>query len=122
MSLRISTIVFLLSLPNLNAQPAQVMAEPLDFFKVNYTKYQIPMRDGKKLITAVYAPKDTAQRYPIPITRTPLLIARQPSHSGLGANRLPFHAVVRTGANVLMFLHACARPFDHYSIGLFAPT
>ena len=77
MSLRIVTIVFLLSLPNLNAQPAQVIARSLEFVKANYTKYEfeVPMRDGKKLFTAVYAPKDTAQRYPILITRTPYSVA-----------------------------------------------
>jgi putative CocE/NonD family hydrolase len=39
----------------------------------NYTKQelQIPMRDGKKLFTAVYAPKDTTRTYPILLNRTP---------------------------------------------------
>ena len=42
-------------------------------FKTNYTKYEyeIPMRDGVKLFTAVYAPKDRSQRYPILLMRTP---------------------------------------------------
>jgi putative CocE/NonD family hydrolase len=41
--------------------------------KANYLKseYQIPMRDGTKLFTVVYAPKETAQRYPFLIQRTP---------------------------------------------------
>src|SRR2546428_2717739 len=41
--------------------------------KANYTKYEyrIPMRDGKRLFTAVYVPKDTDQRYPMLMTRTP---------------------------------------------------
>jgi uncharacterized protein len=30
----------------------------------------IPMRDGVKLLTAVYSPRDTSQRYPILLTRT----------------------------------------------------
>lgn len=34
-------------------------------------EYMIPMRDGVKLFTAVYTPKDTTQEYPILITRTP---------------------------------------------------
>jgi hypothetical protein len=44
--------------------------------KVSYAKaeYQIPMRDGTKLFTAVYAPRDTAQKYPILLTRTPYSI------------------------------------------------
>ncbi|WP_241502243.1 hypothetical protein [Hymenobacter glacialis] len=36
------------------------------------TEYQIPMRDGTKLYTIVYAPKDADQvRYPIMLNRTP---------------------------------------------------
>jgi putative CocE/NonD family hydrolase len=34
-------------------------------------EYMIPMRDGVKLFTAVYTPKDTTQHYPILMTRTP---------------------------------------------------
>jgi hypothetical protein len=45
----------------------------VDWIKAHYTKYEyeIPMRDGKKLFTAVYAPKDTTQRYPMLMQRTP---------------------------------------------------
>lgn len=41
--------------------------------KSRYTKYEylIPMRDGKRLFTAVYVPKDDSQKYPILLTRTP---------------------------------------------------
>ncbi len=78
MSLRISIVVFLLlPISSLTAQPAEEIAKSLEFVKANYTKYEyeIPMRDGKKLFTAVFAPKDTAQRYPILITRTPYSVA-----------------------------------------------
>jgi putative CocE/NonD family hydrolase len=39
----------------------------------NYTKKEvyIPMRDGVKLFTAIYAPKDNAEKHPILMTRTP---------------------------------------------------
>ena len=39
----------------------------------NYTKkeYRIEMRDGIKLFTSVYTPKDTSEKYPIIIWRTP---------------------------------------------------
>jgi len=39
----------------------------------NYTKkeVQIPMRDGVKLFTSVYVPKDDNEKHPILITRTP---------------------------------------------------
>ncbi len=47
---------------------------PKDEYNVraHYTKYefQIPMRDGKRLFTAVYVPKDAAT-YPILMERTP---------------------------------------------------
>lgn len=41
--------------------------------KASYTKYEytIPMRDGVKLFTSVYIPKDTTQKYPIMLNRTP---------------------------------------------------
>ena len=39
----------------------------------NYTKKEvmIPMRDGVKLFTTIYAPKDISEKHPILITRTP---------------------------------------------------
>jgi uncharacterized protein len=42
-----------------------------------YTKfeYNIPMRDGVRIFTEVYAPKDTGQRYPFLLTRTPYSVA-----------------------------------------------
>src|SRR5262249_42907275 len=45
----------------------------VDFVKSHYVKheYQIPMRDGVKLFTAVYVPKDQSERYPILLQRTP---------------------------------------------------
>ncbi len=44
-----------------------------DYVKAHYTKYEyrIPMRDGKKLFTSVYVPKDSSQAYPILMDRTP---------------------------------------------------
>jgi putative CocE/NonD family hydrolase len=43
------------------------------YLRENYTKYEflIPMRDGVKLFTSLYAPKDDSQPYPILLTRTP---------------------------------------------------
>ena len=39
----------------------------------HYTKYEyrVPVRDGKKLFTVVYLPKDQSRRYPLLMTRTP---------------------------------------------------
>ena len=43
------------------------------WFRANYYKIerQIPMRDGKKLFTALYVPKDTSVTHPILFNRTP---------------------------------------------------
>jgi uncharacterized protein len=47
-------------------------AQGLDYVKAHYTKteHQIPMRDGVRLFTAVYAPKDTSRTYPLLMIRT----------------------------------------------------
>ncbi len=65
---KFSTIALLVAL--LAAHP--VSAQGLEYVKANYTKheYQIPMRDGAKLFTAVYSPKDTSQKHPILMIRT----------------------------------------------------
>ncbi len=52
-----------------------LLLAPLAFaqdVRANYTKYEyeIPMRDGKKLFTSVYAPKDDTQKYPNMLQRT----------------------------------------------------
>jgi len=47
---------------------------PEDYIRAHYTKYEyrIPMRDGKRLFTAVYVPKDAAGGpYPFLMERTP---------------------------------------------------
>lgn len=52
---------------------APALAEEGDYVKANYTKYEylIPMRDGVRLFTAVYVPKDRSKLYPIMLYRTP---------------------------------------------------
>src|ERR1019366_1579684 len=44
-----------------------------EFIKSHYTKYefQVPMRDGKRLFTSVYVPKDAREKFPIMLSRTP---------------------------------------------------
>ena len=39
--------------------------------RYNKSEYKIPMRDGIKLHTVVYSPKDTSQKYPFLMERTP---------------------------------------------------
>ncbi len=60
----------LLSILLLLAQDKPVEA---NYVRTNFTKYEfrIPMRDGAKLFTSVYVPKDKAQKYPILLNRTP---------------------------------------------------
>jgi len=43
------------------------------YVEINYTKQEvtIKMRDGVKLYTTIYAPKDTSKKYPILMQRTP---------------------------------------------------
>ncbi len=58
----------------LAASPARSAAAQTRYdVKEHYQKYeyQIPMRDGVKLFTAVYVPRDTATTWPILISRTP---------------------------------------------------
>lgn len=53
--------------------PRSAAAQGREYVMANYTKYEyrIPMRDGKKLFTAVYVPKDQSKPYPIMFQRTP---------------------------------------------------
>jgi putative CocE/NonD family hydrolase len=55
---------------------APLSAQGLEWVKANYTKKEIyiPMRDGARLYTAIYAPKDASQQYPILLNRTPYSI------------------------------------------------
>ena len=66
----LSAICFMLLATTSFAQQSQ--APDAEYIKANYTKYeyQIPMRDGKKLFTSVYVPKDQSKKYPIMMDRT----------------------------------------------------
>ncbi len=52
--------------------PSPLHAQGTEDVKAHYTKseYQIPMRDGARLFTTVFAPRDTAQTYPLLLVRT----------------------------------------------------
>jgi uncharacterized protein len=57
---------------------AQIKSDAPEFsVKEHYTKYEyrIPMRDGVRLFTAVYVPKDSSRAYPFLIVRTPYSVA-----------------------------------------------
>ena len=60
------------------AQAAQPQPTELaTYIKENYTKREvmIPMRDGVKLFTSIYEPKDKSQKYPMMFDRTPYTVA-----------------------------------------------
>src|SRR5580765_341366 len=69
MTVRIATLAASLMLLSIASMTAQ---ESYDI-KAHYTKaeYRIPMRDGVKLFTSVYIPKDASQKYPFLMQRTP---------------------------------------------------
>ena len=48
-----------------------------EYVRAHYTKYEfrIPMRDGKRLFTSVYEPKDDEKQWPILMDRTPYSVA-----------------------------------------------
>lgn len=74
----------------LHAQQPPADAPHEDYVRSHYTKYEyrIPMRDGKRLFTAVYVPKDAAGGpYPFLINRTPYSVGpygedQYPQHLG----------------------------------------
>ncbi len=72
---------------------SQSFREDSVFIAANYQKmeYMIPMRDGVRLFTSVYTPKDTRERYPFLMERTPYSCfpygAAKMRFEGLGPNR-----------------------------------
>jgi putative CocE/NonD family hydrolase len=55
------------------ALPFTVRAQDADFIRANFTKSEvlIPMRDGVRLFTSIFTPRDTSTRHPIVLMRTP---------------------------------------------------
>ncbi len=56
--------------------PAAAQNELAKYITDNYTKREvmIPVRDGVKLFTAIYEPKDRSQKYPMLLNRTPYTV------------------------------------------------
>src|SRR5688572_8588679 len=54
-----------------------VQCQSDDEVRAHYTKseQQITMRDGVKLFTSIYTPKDASKKYPIMLNRTPYSVA-----------------------------------------------
>lgn len=67
------TVFFLFFLFAVLISLAQTNSLDSAWIKDNYYKWErmVPMRDGKKLFTAIYIPKDTTEKHPILMRRTP---------------------------------------------------
>ena len=72
MTRKLSSLLILLFPVLLFAQTTSVSQDSA-WVRENYTKQEvyIPMRDGVKLFTAIYIPKDMTEKHPILMTRTP---------------------------------------------------
>jgi len=70
-------IALFLAAYSARAQAATKPDAPEFDVKEHYTKYEvrIPMRDGVRLFTAIYVPKDSSHAYPFLINRTPYSIS-----------------------------------------------
>ncbi len=66
------------------------------YVRDHYTKQEcrIPMRDGVRLFTAIYMPKDTSEQYPILMRRTPY------SCSPYGENR--YHNMIGPSREIML--------------------
>jgi putative CocE/NonD family hydrolase len=71
--MRLARLFVVLSAVLYAQRSAQEPNKQLEYTRAHYTKYdyRIPMRDGVKLFTSVYIPKDRSQTYPILMERTP---------------------------------------------------
>lgn len=72
------SFIFLFASVSAFAQAARMQPTELaTYIKENYAKREvlIPMRDGVKLFTSIYEPKNKSERYPIMLDRTPYTVA-----------------------------------------------
>jgi putative CocE/NonD family hydrolase len=99
----VCALAILVSAPPVRAQAPAAPQAPTDLTPL-YTKQeaQIPMRDGVRLFTAIYAPKDTTQHHPIVMTRTPYSVGPY------GADRFPGFFRGLGGGQLLAYLR------EHY--------
>jgi putative CocE/NonD family hydrolase len=71
--MRWAILLIVLFVGPVSAQTSDEVKADKEYLLANYTKFEhrIPMRDGVKLFTVVYVPKDTAKKYPMLLLRTP---------------------------------------------------
>lgn len=92
-SVVLSILIFVLAFIASAQTPSSEQQELAKYISENFTKREvyIPMRDGIKLFTAIYSPKDASQKYPILLNRTPYTISPYGAdkfRSSLGPNPL----------------------------------
>lgn len=89
---RLLLFVFCLTVASAHAQNADSI-----YLREHYYKREmmIPMRDGVRLFTSVYLPKDQTRQYPIVLRRTPYSCA--PYGAGAFTDRMQNMAMVRAG-------------------------
>jgi putative CocE/NonD family hydrolase len=70
-------LLFTLILVSVIGAFPQQQSELAEYIRTNYTKREVlvPVRDGVKLFTAIYEPKDKSQKYPILLNRTPYTVS-----------------------------------------------
>jgi putative CocE/NonD family hydrolase len=87
-------ILFLITGFNLHATDPDSL-----YLAQNYTKseYEIPMRDGAKLFTVVYSPKDQSVSYPVLLNRTPYGVPPYGDEMGFSFRRGLFPQFLREG-------------------------
>ncbi len=69
--------IFPLLLALFVAKPLLGQPDDSAYVRQNFTKREvyIPMRDGVRLFTSIYVPKDSSQKYPVIMQRTPYSVA-----------------------------------------------
>lgn len=73
----ISRVLFAFVVSTLLVHAPAVHAQTEAEVKAHYTKTerQITMRDGVRLFTSIYSPKDKSRKYPIMLSRTPYSVS-----------------------------------------------
>ena len=71
------TFTFTLGVASYGQATADEQKELAEYIRENYTKREvmIPMRDGVKLFTVIYEPKNRSDKYPILLNRTPYAVS-----------------------------------------------
>ena len=74
------------AVPPLVAQSPEQVQKDKEYVRASYTKfeYRVPMRDGVKLFTVAYIPKDTSKTYPMMMMRTPYGVGPYGPDAALG--------------------------------------